>query len=118
MANFKDWWNRIGSAIRPIDGHGHYEHAKRVAGLAVKACCKVNVPDTHFEFNKEELDEVCILVSESVNRGIMQGYVGAVYYEMSGGHLVLLQIEIVQGVSRHVCEWQMETIDEYIARYA
>jgi hypothetical protein len=31
---FDDWWEDVGSAIRPNDGADHEEHAKRIAKLA------------------------------------------------------------------------------------
>jgi hypothetical protein len=120
MANFKDWWDRIGSAIRPIDGHDYEEHAYRIAGLAVKACCRKvsSVPDSQITLTKEELSEISILISESVNRGIHSAYIGAVYYEMVGGQFLILDVVIVDGYSRPIDENQRYQIEEYVQAYS
>ena len=118
MANFKDWWDRIGSAIRPIDGHDYEEHGKRIAGLAVKACSRQPVPDSQITLTKEELSEISILISESVNRGIHSAYIGAVYYEMVGGQFLILDVVIVEGYSRPIDENQRYQIEEYVQTYS
>ena len=118
MANFKDWWDRIGSAIRPIDGHDYEEHGKRIAGLAVKACSRQSVPNSQITLTKEELSEISILISESVNRGIHSAYIGAVYYELVGGQFLILDVVIVEGYSRPIDENQRYQIEEYVQAYS
>jgi hypothetical protein len=34
MTDYELWWYNEGSAIRPIDGHDHEEHAERVCKIA------------------------------------------------------------------------------------
>ena len=120
MANFKDWWDRIGSAIRPIDGHDYEEHGKRIAGLAVKACCRkvASVPDSQITLTKEELAAVRADLSTNISRGIRSGRVGSIYYEMQGESLSILEIEIIDGLARPIDENQRYQIEEYVQTYS
>lgn len=73
---------------------------------------------TQITLTNEEFEALRVELTANVSRGIRSGRIGAIYYEMQGERLDILDIEILDGLSRDIDENQRYEIEEYVQAYS